>query len=123
MEKNGRHEVPAKELDSLASRILLIIPECCQGDRPRVGFQLEKAYWAHLNQFKKDKARSIKKRFTLKDFSLQIFPNVPFLRDHVDIVGDVIDDFKEYNDHEEFVNHKEDEDCKTALQNDEDTII
>ena len=96
MEKNERHEVPAEELDSLASRFLLIIPERCQGDRARVGFQLEKAYWAHLNQFKKDKARSIKKRFTLKDFSLQIFPNVPFLRDHVDIVGDVIDDFKEY---------------------------
>ena len=50
MEKNERHEVPAEELDFLASRFLLIIPERCQGDRARVGFQLEKAYWAHLNQ-------------------------------------------------------------------------
>ena len=34
--------------------------------------------------------------FQLKDFAHQIFPRVPFLRDHVDIVEEVIADFKDY---------------------------
>ena len=34
--------------------------------------------------------------FKLQDFSLQIFPCVPWLRDNVDIVWDIIADFEDY---------------------------
>ena len=39
---------------------------------------------------------SLENYFQLKDFALQIFSRVPFLRDHVDIVEEVISDFMDY---------------------------
>ena len=90
------HKVPIEELDFLASRFLLIIPQHLQGSRARVGFQLEKAFWMYINQFDEEKVARMEKTFKLKDFSLQIFPRVPFLRDHVDIVEDVLADFMAY---------------------------
>ena len=36
MEKNERHEVPAEELDSLASRFLLIIPSAAKVTGPEL---------------------------------------------------------------------------------------
>ena len=93
---NERHEVPARELDYLASRYLLIIPEDLRGDRARLGFQLEKAYWEHINQFEESMVRWLENYFKLQDFSLQIFPRVPWLRDNMDIVWDIIADFEEY---------------------------
>ena len=95
-ERNERHEVPARELDYLASRYLFIIPEDLRGDRARLGFQLEKAYWEHINKFEKSEVRWMENNFKLQDFSLQIFPYVPWLRDNVDIVWDIIADFEEY---------------------------
>ena len=91
-----RHRVPIEESDFLAKRFLLIIPLHLQGDRARVGFQLEKAFWRYINQFDEEKVARMERYFKLKDFSRQIFPRVPFLRDHVDIVEDVLADFKEY---------------------------
>ena len=93
---NQRHKVPARELKYLASRYLFIIPEDVRGDRVRLGFQLEKAYWEHINRFKESKVRWMENNFKLQDFSLQIFPCVPWLRDNVDIVWDIIADFEEY---------------------------
>ena len=96
MERNERHEVPARELDYLASRYLLIIPEDLRGDRARLGFQLEKAYWEHINQFEESMVLWMENNFKLQDFSLQIFPRVPWLRDNMDIVWDIIADFEDY---------------------------
>ena len=122
-----RHRVPIEDLDFLASKFLQIIPEHLQGDRARIGFQLEKAFWRYknysifkslkkssyinhffrfiqelninfryINQFEEDKVARMENYFQLKDFALQIFPRVPFLRDHVDIVEEVIADFMDY---------------------------
>ena len=88
-----RHRVPIEDLDFLASKFLLIIPQHLQGDRARIGFQLEKAFWRYINQFEEEKVARMENYFQLRDFALQIFPRVPFLRDHVDIVEEVISDF------------------------------
>ena len=50
----------------------------------------------YINQFEEDKVARMENYFQLKDFALQIFPRVPFLRDHVDIVEEVIADFMDY---------------------------
>ena len=50
----------------------------------------------YINQFEEDKVARMENYFQLKDFALQIFPHVPFLRDHVDIVEEVIADFMDY---------------------------
>ena len=91
-----RHRVPIEDLDFLASKFLLIIPQHLQGDRARIGFQLEKAFWRYINQFEEEKVARMENYFQLRDFALQIFPRVPFLRDHVDIVEEVISDFMDY---------------------------
>ena len=91
-----RHKVPIEDLDFLASKFLLIIPQHLHGDRARIGFQLEKAFWRYINQFDEEKVARMENYFQLKDFALQIFPRVPFLRDHVDIVEEVIADFMDY---------------------------
>ena len=69
-----RHRVPIEDLDFLASKFLLIIPQHLQGDRARIGFQLEKAFWRYINQFEEEKVASLENYFQLKDFALQIFP-------------------------------------------------
>ena len=91
-----RHRVPIEDLDFLASKFLLIIPQHLQGDRARIGFQLEKAFWRYINQFEEEKVARMENYFQLRDFALQMFPRVPFLRDHVDIVEEVISDFMDY---------------------------
>ena len=91
-----RHRVPIEDLDFLASKFLLIIPEHLHGDRARIGFQLEKAFWRYINQFEEEKVARMENYFQLKDFAQQIFPRVPFLRHHVDIVEEVIADFMDY---------------------------
>ena len=91
-----KHRVPIEDLDFLASKFLAIIPEHLHGNRARIGFQLEKAFWRYINQFDEEKVARMENYFQLKDFARQIFPRVPFLRHHVDIVEEVIADFMDY---------------------------
>ena len=97
MEKQkSNHIVSLHELNSLAAKFLLTIPAHLRDNWGKVGFQLEKAYWEHTDQFPKGKVHWLIKHFTLEDFSRQIFQRVPFLSDKIDIVEQVIAEFKEY---------------------------
>ena len=91
-----RYSIPIKELNNLAMRYLSKIPKPFRGDRARIGFQVEKAYWEHINQFEAKMVLWMENNFKLKDFARQIFPLVPWLKNHVDIVGDIISDFYKY---------------------------
>ena len=94
--QKSNHVVSIDELNSLAAKFLLTIPAYLHDNWGKVGLQLEKAYWEHTDQFPQGKVHWLIKHFKLEDFSRQIFQRVPFLSDKIDIVEQVIAEFKEY---------------------------
>ena len=93
--KMGSHKIPKYELKMLAAKHLSIMPKYDRNDYARIGFQVEKAYWEYINQYP-DAKEMEDKTFPLKEFCIQIFRHVSFLRNKKDIVGRIVDYFKEY---------------------------
>ena len=94
MEKQkSNHIVSLHELNSLAAKFLSTIPAHLRDNWGKVGFQLEKAYWEHTDQFPQGKVHWLIEHFKLEDFARQIFQRVPFLSNKVDIVEQVIAEF------------------------------
>ena len=77
--KMGSHKIPKDELKFLAAKHLSIIPKYDRKAYARIGFQLEQAYWEHINKYP-DAKEMEDNTFPLKEFCIQIFQHVSFLR-------------------------------------------
>ncbi|XP_059612276.1 m7GpppN-mRNA hydrolase [Phlebotomus argentipes] len=82
-------------LDDLASRFIINVPEEERANLIRICFQVELAHWFYLDFYcggEDDRGVSC----TLKQFALQIFQHVPFLRVRLPQLDEILDNWKKY---------------------------
>lgn len=90
-------DIPVEELDTLASRFIINIPDEEMRDANRVMFQVELAHWYYLDQVLKE--RPDLPRIKFENFTAALFNHVPTLKKrflkHRDL-EQIIEDFKRY---------------------------
>ncbi|XP_036325620.1 uncharacterized protein LOC118738766 isoform X1 [Rhagoletis pomonella] len=103
--KNGL-QIPSDILDDLASRFIINVPDMELSNLIRICFQIELAHWFYLDFFcasaseqqhvddsgKKKKLPSC----GIKQFAIQLFQHIPFLREHLSSIDKILDDWKNY---------------------------
>ncbi|XP_067644599.1 uncharacterized protein DCP2 [Eurosta solidaginis] len=107
--KNGS-QIPSDILDDLASRFIINVPDMELNNMIRICFQIELAHWFYLDFFcasaaaaadQKAVATEVNKKRKLpscgiKQFAVQLFQHIPFLREHLTSIDKILDDWKNY---------------------------
>lgn len=102
--KNGL-QIPSDILDDLASRFIINNPDMELSNFIRICFQIELAHWFYLDFFcaavgDQPHHEELRKRKLptcgMKQFAIQIFQHIPFLREHVSSIDQILDDWKNY---------------------------
>eukprot|EP00096_Caligus_rogercresseyi_P004418 TRINITY_DN18674_c0_g1_i1.p1 TRINITY_DN18674_c0_g1~~TRINITY_DN18674_c0_g1_i1.p1 ORF type:complete len:337 (-),score=65.42 TRINITY_DN18674_c0_g1_i1:79-1089(-) len=99
---SGSHRsptLPSGILDDLGSRFIINVPESQRKDIIRICFQLELAYWFYLDFYVENNGSHNYKGLSscsMRDFCDNMFRHIGFLREHVDKVGDILENWKVY---------------------------
>ncbi|XP_039963354.1 mRNA decapping complex subunit 2 [Bactrocera tryoni] len=102
--KNGL-QIPSDILDDLASRFIINVPDMELSNLIRICFQIELAHWFYLDFFcaasgDNPHSEELRKRKLptcgMKQFAIQIFKHIPFLREHLPSIDKILDDWKNY---------------------------
>ncbi|XP_004531625.1 mRNA decapping complex subunit 2 [Ceratitis capitata] len=104
--KNGL-QIPSDILDDLACRFIINVPDMELNNLIRICFQIELAHWFYLDFFcasggdqQLQSEEGIKKKKLpscgIKQFAIQIFQHISFLRDHLSSIDKILDDWKNY---------------------------
>ncbi|XP_053954930.1 uncharacterized protein LOC128861065 [Anastrepha ludens] len=102
--KNGL-QIPSDILDDLASRFIINVPDMELSNFIRICFQIELAHWFYLDFFcaadqqqQRDEAGKKRKLPScgMKQFAIQLFQHIPFLREHLSSIDKILDDWKNY---------------------------
>nr|ACO14725.1 mRNA-decapping enzyme 2 [Caligus clemensi] len=91
--------LPSGILDDLGSRFIINVPESQRKDIIRICFQLELAYWFYLDFYVENNLRHTYEGLSscsMREFSEHMFRHIGFLREHVDQVGEILEEWKIY---------------------------
>nr|XP_036213639.1 mRNA decapping complex subunit 2-like [Bactrocera oleae] len=102
--KNGL-QIPSDILDDLASRFIINVPDMELNNLIRICFQIELAHWFYLDFFcaatgDNPQSEELRNRKLptcgMKQFAIQIFKHIPFLREQLPSIDKILDDWKNY---------------------------
>jgi len=89
------HSIPLDILDELAARFIIPMREEERADLVRVCFLIEQAHWFYIDFYVNESQHKLAGS-SMKEFAAHIFQHIPFLRQHVDRVDEIVDEWKEY---------------------------